>query len=79
MIFNQKKSASAYFISNTLKGAHLPNVYLNGEMILQVYSVKYLGHHLTNDLMILTYADNVVPSMFVETFFSGNFTCVVYR
>ena len=50
MIFNQKKSASVYFISKTLKGAHLPNVYLNGEVILQVDSVKYLGHHLTNDL-----------------------------
>ena len=47
MIFNQKKSASVYFISKTLKGAHLPNVYLNGEVILQVDSVKYLGHHLT--------------------------------
>ena len=50
MIFNQKKSASVYFISRTLKGAHLPNMYLNGEVILQVDSVKYLGHHLTNDL-----------------------------
>ena len=29
MIFNQKKSASVYFISKTPKGAHLPNVYLN--------------------------------------------------
>ena len=27
-------------------------------------------------MMILTYADNVVPLMFVETFFSGNFTSV---
>ena len=26
MIFNQKKSASVYFISKSLKGAHLPNV-----------------------------------------------------
>ena len=50
MIFNQKKSASVYLISKTLKGAHLPNVYLNGEEILQVVSVKYLGHHLTNNL-----------------------------
>ena len=49
MIFNQK-SASVYFISKTLKDAHLPNVYLNGEVILQVDSVKYLGHHLTNEL-----------------------------
>ena len=48
MIFNQKKSASVYFISKTLKGAHLPNVYLNGEVILQVDSVKYLGHYITN-------------------------------
>ena len=30
-------------------------------------------------MMILTYADNVGPLMFVATFFSGNFTCVVYR
>ena len=51
MIFNQKKSASVYVISKTLKGApHLPNVYLNGEVILLVDSVQYLGHHLTNDL-----------------------------
>ena len=50
MIFNQKKSASVYFISKTLKGAHLPNVYLNREVILQVDSIKYLGHHLTNEL-----------------------------
>ena len=50
MIFNQKKSASEYLISKTLKGAHLPNVYLNGEVIVQDDSVKYLGHHLTNDL-----------------------------
>ena len=42
MIFNQKKSASVIFISKTLKGVHLPNVYLNGEVILQVNSVKYL-------------------------------------
>ena len=27
-------------------------------------------------MMILTYADNVVPLMYVETFLSGNFTCV---
>ena len=50
MLFNQKKSTSVYFISKTLKGSHLPNVYLNGEVILQVDSVKYLGHHLTNFL-----------------------------
>ena len=50
MIFNQKKSASVYFIYKTVKGAHLPNVYLNGEVIIQVDSFKYLGHHLTNDL-----------------------------
>ena len=50
MVFNQKKSASVYFISKTLKCAYLPNVYLNGEVILQVDSVKYLGHHLTNYL-----------------------------
>ena len=83
MIFNQKKSGSVYFISKTLKGAHLHNLYLNGEVILQVDSVKYLGHHLTNDLHddldIDPYPDNVGPLMFVATFFSGNFTCVVYR
>ena len=50
MIFNQKKSSPVYVIYKTLKGAHLPNVYLNGKLILQVDSVKYLGHHLTNDL-----------------------------
>ena len=41
MIFNQKKSAYVYFISKTLKGAHLPNVYLNVELILQVDSVQW--------------------------------------
>ena len=33
IIFNQKKSASLYFISKILKGAHLPNVYLNGDQV----------------------------------------------
>ena len=47
---DQKKSASVYFNYQTLRGAHLPNVYLNGEVILQVDSVKYLGHRLTNAL-----------------------------
>ena len=50
MIFNQMKRSPVYVISKTLKGAHLPNVSLNGEVILQVDSAKYLGHHLTNDL-----------------------------
>ena len=31
-------------------GTLLAGMYLNGEVILQVDSVKYLGHHLTNDL-----------------------------
>ena len=50
MLFNQKKSASVYVITKTLNDAHLPDVYLNGEVILHVDSVQYLGHHLTNDL-----------------------------
>ena len=33
-----------------LKGAHLPNVYLNGVLVEQVDSVKYLGHFLTSEL-----------------------------
>ena len=33
-----------------LKGAHLPNVYLNGVLVKQVYSVKYLGHFITCEL-----------------------------
>ena len=49
-IFNQKKSASLYFISKILKEAHLPNVYLNGVVIKQVDYVKYLGHFLTCEL-----------------------------
>ena len=49
-VFNQKKSASLYVISKMLKGAHLPNVYLNGVLVEQVDSVKYLGHFLTNEL-----------------------------
>ena len=36
IIFNQKKSASLFFISKMLKGAHLPNVYLNGVLVKQV-------------------------------------------
>ena len=76
MIFNQKKSASVYFISETLKGAHLPNVYLNGEVILQVDSVKYLGHHLANDLHDdLDMCRQCRAIMFVATFFSG-ITCL---
>ena len=50
IIFNQKKSASLYLISKMLKGAHLPNVYLNGVQVKQVDSVKYLGHFLTCEL-----------------------------
>ena len=50
IIFNKKKSASLYFISKMLKGAHLPNVYLNGVLVKQVDSVKYLGHFLTCEL-----------------------------
>ena len=30
-------------------------------------------------MFVATYADNAGPLMFVATFFSGNFTCVVYR
>ena len=64
----------------TLKGAHLPNVYLNGEVILQVDSVKYLGHHLTNDLHDdLDIRRQCCAINVRETFFSGNITCVVYR
>ena len=48
--FNKKKSASLYFISKMLKGAHLPNVYLNGVLVKQVDTVKYLGHFLTCEL-----------------------------
>ena len=33
-----------------LKGAHLPNVYLNGVLVEQVDSVKYIGHFLTSEL-----------------------------
>ena len=33
-----------------IKGAHLPNVYLNGVLVNQVDSVKYLGHFLTCEL-----------------------------
>ena len=40
MIFNQKKSASVYFFSKTLKLPNLPNVYMNREVIIQVDSVK---------------------------------------
>ena len=40
IMFNQKKSASLYFISKMLKGAHLPNVYLNGVLVKQVDPVK---------------------------------------
>ena len=32
------------------KRAHLPNVYLNGVLVEQVDSVKYLGHFLTCEL-----------------------------
>ena len=50
IIFNQKKIVSLYFISKMLKGAHLPNVYLNGVQVKQVDCVKYLGHFLTCEL-----------------------------
>ena len=50
IVLTQKKIACLYFISKILKGAHLPNVYLNGVLVEQVDSVKYLGHFLTNEL-----------------------------
>ena len=50
IIFNKKKSASLYFISKMLKGAHLPNVDLNGGLVKQVDSVMYLCHFLTCEL-----------------------------
>ena len=50
IIFNQRKSDYLYFISTMLTGAHLPNVYLNGILVKQVDSVKYLGHFLTCEL-----------------------------
>ena len=33
-----------------LKGAHLPNIYLNDVLLEHVDSVKYLGHFLTCEL-----------------------------
>ena len=50
IVFHQKKSASLYFISKMPKGANLPNVYLNGILVEQVDSMKYLGHFMTNEL-----------------------------
>ena len=69
IVFNQKKSASSYFISKMLKAANLPNVYLNGVLVEQD-SVKYIGH-------FLTFVDNVVCLTFVVIFYVVNFTCVV--
>ena len=39
-----------YSFHEMLKCAHLPNVYLNGVLVKQVDSVKYLGHFLTCEL-----------------------------
>ena len=51
-------------------------MYLNGEVILQVDSVKYLGHHLTNDLHDDLDIRRQCRAINVrETFFSGNITC----
>ena len=41
---------SLYLISEMLKGAHLPNVYLKGVLVKQVESVKYLGHFRTYEI-----------------------------
>ena len=41
---------SVYFITKMLKGAHLPNVDLDGVLVEQVDSMKYLGHFLTCEL-----------------------------
>ena len=38
------------FYSKMLKGAHLPSVFLNGILVEQVDSVKYIGHFLTSEL-----------------------------
>ena len=47
IIFNKKKSASLYFISKMLKGAHLPNVYLNQGSTLAVF--RYPEHPRFSD------------------------------
>ena len=70
MKFNQKKSASLYFISEMLQGAHLPNVYLNGILVKQIDSVIYLGHFLTYEL-----SDDIDIRRLI--FYFVNFTCVV--
>ena len=60
MVFNQTNSASVYFISKTLKCAHLPNVYLNGEVILQVDSVRQ--RHLTQVKRLTTSTTPLIRS-----------------
>ena len=61
-----------------LEGAHIPNVYLNGVLIKQFNSVKYLGHFLTCELSDdIELVDNVVFLTFVAIIYFVNFTCVV--
>ena len=62
-----------------LKGADLPNVYLNGVLVEQVDFVKYRGHFLTCELSddIDIFVDNVVCLTFVVIFYVVNSTCVV--
>lgn len=47
---NAKKSAVLVFRSNCLKNSALPSFCLNGVMVNEVTSTKYLGHFLSNEL-----------------------------
>ena len=50
MLFNAKKSAILKLLHKNLQNATLPSFKLNGDVISEVESTKYLGQFITNDL-----------------------------
>ena len=49
--YNSAKSAVMIFRSKSLKDSVLPKFYLNGAMLNEVITIKYLGHYISNDMM----------------------------
>ena len=48
--FNPKKCVTMSFRSKSIKDSTLPMFTLNGEVLQEVVSTKYLGHYICNDL-----------------------------
>ena len=61
----------------TLKGCTIPNFKLNGMILHVVASYKYLGHYITDDLMMMMISiDNVALYLFKGILYCESLICV---